>query len=273
MKMINSDKNKDKGKPFNWTGDALKRLERVPQGFMRDMTKVRIEKYAEEIGTDKVTLEIAEKGLAGARNAMSSMIDGASPAASQKKEEIKTGEKSDFKIDEDVDYYYCDICGYTVKGYPLDECPICRSVKEKFKLVENKKEFITASSGRVLNWTEEARKRLTKTPEGFMRDMTKWRIEAFVRKSGSPTVTAELIEKKYEYWGEGSKNITKEMEWDAEAKEKINKIPSFVRGMVIKEVENEAQKTGTTTVTQEILSKVRTKWSSSMEFHSEHRED
>ena len=106
-----------------------------------------------------------------------------------------------------------------------------------------------------------------------MRDMTKWRIEAFVRKSGSPQVTEELIEQKYQYWGEGSKKIVKELAWNKEAKEKIEKIPPFVRGMVIKEVENEAKRKGEKTVTQEILSSVRTKWSHSMEFHSEFQKD
>ena len=139
--------------------------------------------------------------------------------------------------------------------------------------MEDKKEFVTPSSGKVLEWTEEAQQRLQNIPEGFMREMTKWRIEAFVRKSGSPQVTEELIEQKYQYWGEGSKKIEKELAWNKEAIEKIEKIPPFVRGMVIKEVENEAKKRGEKTVTPETLSSVRTKWSHSMEFHSEYQKD
>ncbi len=150
----------------------------------------------------------------------------------------------------------------------MDECPICKAAKEKFKLVENKKELVTPASGRVLGWTPEANERMENVPEGFMREMTKWRIEAFVRKNGSLKVTKELIEQKYEYWGEGSKKITKELSWDDEATKKIEKIPSFVRGMVIKEVENEARRKGQDVVTQETLTSVRDKWGSSMEFHS-----
>ena len=262
---------KDAGskKSFQWNEEAKARLERVPQGFMRNMTKSRVEQFAEKAGVSEITLEVAENGISGAKDMMSSMMDQAAP----QKEESEAPKKIDFQVDESIDYYYCDICGYTAKGYTPDECPVCRAVKEKFKLVENKKEFVTPSSGKILEWTEEAQKRLQNIPEGFMRDMTKWRIEAFVRKSGSPQVTEELIEQKYQYWGEGSKKIVKELAWNKEAKEKIEKIPPFVRGMVIKEVENEAKRKGEKTVTQEILSSVRTKWSHSMEFHSEFQKD
>ncbi len=256
---------------LEWTDDALKRVERVPQGFMRNMTKKRIEKYAREISAGKVTLEVAEKGLEGAKSAMSSMMGGGGgmPHAMPGMDEDKPVSKPDAKIDDGVDYFYCDICGYTVKGYAPDECPICRADGEKFKLVKNKDELVTASSGRALDWAPDAAERLTQTPEGFMRDMTKWRIEAFTRKHGELKVTVEMIEKKYAQWGEGSKAITQELKWDDEATEKINKIPDVVRGMVIKEVENEAERSGTNIVTQEILTKVRNKWSSSMEFHSD----
>ncbi len=251
-------------KTFNWTDEAQARLDRVPAGFMRNMTKGRVEQFAKKTGVSEITLEVAENGISGAKDMMSSMMGQGAP----QKEETEASGKIEFKIDENVDYYYCDICGYTAKGYSPDECPICRALKEKFKLVEDKKEFVTPSSGKVLEWTEEAQQRLQNIPEGFMRDMTKWRIEAFVRKDGSPQITEKLIEKKYQLWGEGSKKIEKELSWDKEAKEKIEKIPPFVRGMVIKEVENEAKKKGEKTVTQETLSAVRNKWSHTMEFHS-----
>ena len=257
----------DSEEGLDWTDEAINRLECVPKGFMRNMTKKRIEKYANEINATKITLDVAEHGINGAKGSMSSMMGG--EFSSNKKNENKVEPKNNFVIDRNIDYFVCDICGYTVKGYPLDECPICRSDKKKFKLAKDKDLYVTRSSGRVLDWTKKAANRLTNTPEGFMRDMTKWRIEAFVRKSGALEVTVELIEKKYAHWGEGSKNIAQELDWNDDAKEKINKIPEVVRGMVIKEVENEAKRAGVTTVSQEILSKVREKWSNSMEFHSD----
>jgi len=36
----------------------------------------------------------------------------------------------------DVDYYVCQVCGYTVEGEPPDECPVCKSKKQAFNKVD-----------------------------------------------------------------------------------------------------------------------------------------
>lgn len=59
---------------FRWTPDAWARLERVPEGFMRDRTKTRMEDAARGRSTTIVTLEIAEEGIAVARKAMEEAI-------------------------------------------------------------------------------------------------------------------------------------------------------------------------------------------------------
>ena len=33
----------------------------------------------------------------------------------------------------DVDYYVCQVCGYTAEGAAPDECPVCKSKKQAFK--------------------------------------------------------------------------------------------------------------------------------------------
>lgn len=55
---------------LHWQAAALARLMRVPEGFMRDSTKGRIEDYARSQGHGEITLAIAEEGLAEARKAM-----------------------------------------------------------------------------------------------------------------------------------------------------------------------------------------------------------
>lgn len=37
---------------------------------------------------------------------------------------------------EEVDYYVCDICGYTAEGHPPDKCPVCSAKKELFKKID-----------------------------------------------------------------------------------------------------------------------------------------
>lgn len=36
----------------------------------------------------------------------------------------------------DVDYFVCDICGYTAEGEAPDECPVCKSKKQAFKKID-----------------------------------------------------------------------------------------------------------------------------------------
>lgn len=35
--------------------------------------------------------------------------------------------------DRDLDYHVCTVCGYVFEGDPPDECPVCKSGREKFK--------------------------------------------------------------------------------------------------------------------------------------------
>lgn len=59
---------------FKWTPDAVARLERVPEGFMRSRTKERMEACARDRETTIITLEIAEEGIAEGRKMMEEMI-------------------------------------------------------------------------------------------------------------------------------------------------------------------------------------------------------
>jgi nucleotide-binding universal stress UspA family protein len=61
---------------FDWTQPAVNRLNRVPEGFMRDMTRSKIEEYARERGLTLITLDAAEQGIAVGRQMMAEMIAG-----------------------------------------------------------------------------------------------------------------------------------------------------------------------------------------------------
>ena len=37
---------------------------------------------------------------------------------------------------EDVDYWVCDVCGYTCENDPPDECPVCKAKKKAFFKVD-----------------------------------------------------------------------------------------------------------------------------------------
>ncbi|HKC83324.1 MAG TPA: PCP reductase family protein, partial [bacterium] len=62
--------------PFTWTEDATARLNRVPAGFMRDMTREEVEKVAGEKGVTTIDLAVCEDGIGHARETMNEVIAG-----------------------------------------------------------------------------------------------------------------------------------------------------------------------------------------------------
>jgi len=60
---------------FTWTEEAVARLHRVPEGYMRDMTKKRVEEVAVERATREITLEIVEAGIEAGKKIMSELIE------------------------------------------------------------------------------------------------------------------------------------------------------------------------------------------------------
>ncbi len=59
---------------FSWTPEAVARINKVPEGFMRKATKGRVEKAAKARGVDVITLDICEEGIAEGRKAMEEVI-------------------------------------------------------------------------------------------------------------------------------------------------------------------------------------------------------
>jgi len=62
--------------PFSWTEDAVARLNRVPAGFMRDMTREEVERVAAERGVTTIDLAVCEDGIGHARQTMNEIIAG-----------------------------------------------------------------------------------------------------------------------------------------------------------------------------------------------------
>jgi len=60
---------------FTWTEEAAARLNRVPEGYMRDMTKKRVEEVAVERATREITPEIVEAGIEVGKTIMAELIE------------------------------------------------------------------------------------------------------------------------------------------------------------------------------------------------------
>jgi hypothetical protein len=59
-----------------WTAEATARLNRVPAGFMRDMTREEIERVARDKGVTAIDLTLCEEGIGHARDTMNEVIAG-----------------------------------------------------------------------------------------------------------------------------------------------------------------------------------------------------
>ena len=66
----------DSGTGFAWTEDATARLNRVPAGFMRDMTREEVERVAASKGVTTIDLAVCEEGIGHARETMNEVIAG-----------------------------------------------------------------------------------------------------------------------------------------------------------------------------------------------------
>ncbi len=146
-------------------------------------------------------------------------------------------------------------------------CPVPHDAEEK-----QSAEPESSPQGTV-QWSSDATERLARVPEGFMRDMTRQRVEAFARSNNAETITPDLIEEKYSDWGKGSAKQKQRLEWDDAATERIARVPDFVRGMVMLEIERCARESGSDVVTEETIDAANGSWEKLGAFHSENAPD
>jgi hypothetical protein len=62
--------------PYTWTDEATARLNRVPAGFMRDMTREEVERVAASKAATLIDLALCEEGIGHARETMNEVISG-----------------------------------------------------------------------------------------------------------------------------------------------------------------------------------------------------
>lgn len=119
-----------KGSEWLWTEAAWKRICRVPGGFMRDMTRDRVEQYAGQATAQHIDLELCETGIAEGRKMMADMLGSYSSgesAADQIKSKIgalpgyKVAEKAAQAAAEEVEAE----SSATVQAAPAESAEAC----------------------------------------------------------------------------------------------------------------------------------------------------
>jgi hypothetical protein len=97
-----------------------------------------------------------------------------------------------------------------------------------------------------------------------MREMTTWRIETAARRKGRQNVDVSLIETIYREWSEAARSVTQTLVWTADAQARIARVPTFVRGTVVKEIEAYAREIGSNEVTAAMWDAVVDRWATAM---------
>lgn len=260
---------------ISWTHQAEERMNAIPV-FVRSMARLGILRYAQEKGHTVITESIVSEAtsnlcpinMGGQRTARSEVQLVWSEAARKLLETVenpalresirmkaeKKGRQSNTTVVEPA-----HLRGFIAFEEESEEkesvCPFNGSTGDEPEQT-------------TLDWTEDALDRLQRVPAGFMRDMTRKRIEEFARGFHYELITPGVIEDKYAQWEAGSSLQQRNLTWEAEAQARLERIPPFVRGMVMKEVENSAVNQGTKIVTAEIMDKASEAWEGSMNFHS-----
>ena len=77
--------------PTNWTPEARQRMERVPEGYMREMTEDIVINHAAKIQASTITLEIVEAGIEIAKGEMVAMIQAKANRQNKKQQSRSLG--------------------------------------------------------------------------------------------------------------------------------------------------------------------------------------
>ncbi|MFQ5791137.1 MAG: universal stress protein [Acidobacteriota bacterium] len=162
--------------------------------------------------------------------------------------------------------FQCFLGGDAVAGARPEHCPSCGG--EDFELMgEGRKAAIPEAAFKILSWDDEAARRLERVPEGFMRDMTRRRVEQYARARGHERVTLEVVEGKYHAWRQGGGEFETELEWAEDARARIQRAPDFIRPIVVREVERTTRTQGHLLVDTKMLDATLRQWGAHSDFH------
>lgn len=262
---------------LSWTPGARGRLERVPVGYMRSVTQSRVEERARKGSLREITANFVEEVMAeeiaeapthehndllycGLCGHVVSEVPSFCPIC-------HAGKGRFVQMVPEIDYHLCGVCSYIAKESLPEKCSLC-GAEQAFKKME-RRPSARPEEPLELTWTEAALRKISEIPEGFMRRMTQWRVEAHGRKNGYPTITPEVIQEKYNIWAQGSRQVERHLPWESEAETRIEKIPSFVRAIVVREIEECSREKGLTRVSVSILNDVTTRWTEAMKLQGD----
>ena len=113
----------------------------------------------------------------------------------------------------------------------------------------------STSSAPPLQWSAEATERIERIPS-MIRPMVQRDIEEYARKNEFSSVTIQVMD--------DAKTSGNDITWSADAEERLNRLPDFIRPMAKREIERMAKDKGQPEITAEIMDEAKTKFMSFM---------
>ena len=255
---------------LDWSPAAEKLLETLADSAVADNIRLRAIKRARRDHADKVMpkhvtpfLDLADSDRPSWTAAALARV---AKVPEMVRETVKVGIE-DLALERDLKEITLELAEEGVAEARKAMCPVPEG-EEKSKLAEPK-----SADETPLAWSVDAETRLARVPEGLMREMTKQRVETFARKNGVEVIDLNLVEEKYTEWGEGSAKRQSEMDWEEDASVRIERIPEFIRPMVVMEIERCAREMGLEIVTGAAIDKASESWEGIGGFHSEDTPD
>ena len=225
--------------PLYWQADALARLARVPEGFMREACKQRIENHARLHGSDTVTLEQVETSLEIARSVMA--------------EERAAGNEED-----------------SASAQTRSKCPFAgKAATMPAEPTRNETLPVETLENDVPPWSNQASDRLSEVPAGYCRNLTRRAVETLARQIQLPRIDLEFVEGVLKVFREGSDSVETELPWSEGARARIERAPDSVRGMLIREIETWTRREGLPEVDERAVRAIKREWQARGVFHLE----
>ncbi|HEV7466015.1 MAG TPA: hypothetical protein VGP96_06925, partial [Candidatus Dormibacteraeota bacterium] len=286
-----------------WSLEAESRIERIPEGFIRNLAREQVERLALQLHAAEVTALHVEAGIAEARAQMQARLGGAGtsagaggcPVGGAAAETPAPGCPVSHGTDADQDTpdpyaAVADLARGSQRVDPEVAREMTRAAAEARARLRGLNE-VTAGFVETLGkkmgyghpasplthelfqrftWTPEAEQRLTHVPD-FCREMVRWRVEWFAQKRGlGPVITPETVEGKLAAWGEVSSQIQAagaRLPWTDAARARLDRVPESVRGEVMQAIEGNARAAGATEVDDVALDAMVGHWTVSGDFH------
>ncbi|MEX5212874.1 MAG: PCP reductase family protein [Nitrospiraceae bacterium] len=127
-------------------------------------------------------------------------------------------------------------------------CPFA-AVVAQMGMGSGNKQAEAAPSG--LSWTPDATERLERLPS-FVKPMVQASVEAYAKRHGFASITLQVMD--------DAKSEPNGLSWTAEAEQRLENIPDFIRPMARREIERLAKERGAATVTAQVMDEAKDKF-------------